>query len=169
MGSFTSAITFPVLVPGGIHGNWLLYGSEAGGDAFFERRFVSTKWDVATGLQKHQAMHEVTAKIENLNILGVVAVTDQLREFPRAEDTTWPVQIENAVYLEAYEILAGRDPQKEYENIRVKSYQYGNIKAAYDTGRIPEHITEGWLSAEAWNLISGFIISAQTIRTERMS
>jgi len=174
------------------------YGSVSGGDIFFASRLHAFDWNKSTPTDKLAALVQATEYIELFNYIGqkaaVQTAIDSLGEcvdlsteenqellqdaelsqplsFPRGTDTTVPVEIEQACYLIAKELLAGRVPEADLENLSVKSASYGGVRTTYERGSnvLNEHLSHLIPSAHAFLLIRPFFRERNTFDIKRTS
>lgn len=97
-----------------------------------------------------------------------VANLSQEREFPRGDVNDVPTEIEHACYLIAKELLGGREPDKDLENLGTRSAQYGDVKTTYDrNGNVQEHIAHLIPSPEAFNKIRPFLRERNVFEVKR--
>lgn len=146
------------------------YGTAEGGDLYHQRRVHAWDWENATLLDRVKALYAATGMIDKFGFIGDKVEDDQGLEFPRdrtkSDDTVVqiggtagvPVEIENAAYLIADALLGGRDPQEEFESLRVKSETIAGIRTEFESGRVPmEHVSNLIPSSAAWALIRPFL------------
>ncbi len=146
------------------------YGSAAGGDLFHQRRINAFDWEDATLEDKVKALYDATGMIDKFQFIGDKVVSTQGLEFPRdrtkRDDTVVliggtsgvPVSIENAAYLISDALIGGRDPQSDFDSLRVKSETIAGIRTEFESARVPsEHIANLVPSPAAWALIRPFL------------
>jgi hypothetical protein len=126
-------------------------------------------WDGATNAEKLKALCTATRSIDNLNFLGDKTSETQELQFPRDSDTLVPEAIQLACCLLANRLLDGIDPEMEYENLRLVSQGYANVRSTYSPTSIPDHVTHGIVSVEAWRLLLPYLRSGRTIKMNRVS
>lgn len=169
------------------------YGSVAGGDTFFNSRLHAYDWTKSTPADKQKALVEATEYIEQFNYLGQKAAVQtvltnnpdatcedleplleaaelsQPLEFPRGTDTVVPAEIEQATYLIAKELLSGRDPNADLENLSVKQAKYGGVATSYQRdGNNQEHLAHLISSPHAFNLIRPFFRERDLFEVKRV-
>ena len=146
------------------------YGTAAKGDLFHQRRVHAFDWEAATLEDKVKALYAATGMIDKFSFIGDKVVDTQALEFPRdrtkSDDTVVliggtagvPTNIENAAYLIADSLLSGRDPQVDFESLRVKSETVAGIRTEFEGARVPmDHIANLIPSSAAWALILPFL------------
>ena len=126
-------------------------------------------WDGATNADRLKALVTATRTIDTLNFLGSKTSESQELQFPRSPDTLIPDAIKLACCLIANRLLDGIDPEMEYENLRLVSQGYANVRSTYSPTSIPDHVTHGIVSIEAWRMLLPYLRSNQTIRMNRVS
>lgn len=150
------------------------YGTIVEAAAFFGNRLHSFAWDNATGDDRIKALNQATELIDQfdyigekyaVNVLGEDATCDekqaaeltQLHAFPRGDTNDVPVEIEKACYLIAYELLDGRDPNRDLENLPMDQMAFGDARAGFvRDGNMLEHMTHLIPSPQAFNLLRPF-------------
>jgi len=134
-------------------------------------RLVTDAWDVLTNAQKQVASQMATSAIENLNFVGVKTDPNQELQFPRGGDVDIPVAIKNACCEIAYSFADGVDLDFEYDNLRMTSQGFANVRSAYKVASdlLPEHHLNGIPSIIAWRLLLPYIVQVGAIRIERTS
>jgi len=145
-----------------------VYVSIADANTFFGNRLDSTYWDESTNARKTKALLMATKAIDNLNYLGSPTSSTQENQFPRNDDSDIPQAIKDACCLIASKLLEGIDPELEYENMRMISQGYANVRSTYDSTIIPEHTIHGIVSVEAWRLIKPYLRSGKEFRIDRV-
>jgi len=173
------------------------YGTLVNANLFFEKRLYTTAWDKAAGARRTAALNDATELIDQFDYIGekyavqvaldaVADTTDwttaanmavlraaelsQDLEFPRGDSSVVPTEIEHATYLIAKELLAGRDVEKDLENLALKSAAIGGVKDSYARdGNLVEHLTHLIPSPEAWALIKPFLRERDTFTIRRTS
>jgi hypothetical protein len=98
------------------------------------------------------------------------AEEQQPLEFPRGADAVVPDDIRRACYEIAYNLLDGKDPEMELENLQVTAHGYGLVRTHYERSMVPqEHIINGIPSVTAWNILKPYLRDSRTARTSRIS
>ncbi len=98
------------------------------------------------------------------------AEADQDLEFPRGADSVVPEIIRRVTYEIAYELLDGKNPEIELENLGVISQSYAAVRTSYSRNQVPiEHIINGIPSPQAWRWLKPFLREDDAIVTTRIS
>ena len=93
----------------------------------------------------------------------------QSNEFPRGRDTVVPQNIIIANYEIAFNLLDGKDPEIELENLGITSQGLESVRTTYARSQVPiEHIVNGVPSAAAWRLIAPFLREDMAISLRRV-
>ena len=93
----------------------------------------------------------------------------QSNEFPRGRDTVVPQNIIVANYEIAFNLLDGKDPEIELENLGISSQGLESVRTTYARSQVPiEHIVNGVPSAAAWRLIAPFLREDMAISLRRV-
>ena len=117
---------------------------------------------------QYQALVTATAAIDRLNFIGTILVEGQTNQFPRTGATEVPDNIKIACMEEALSLLEGRDPNMEFENLRMLTQTYANVKSAFDPGIVAEHIISGITSSIAWRYIRPYLRDLNSTRFNRV-
>jgi hypothetical protein len=146
------------------------YGDVTDGDLFHQRRIHSWDWENATIEDKCKALYAATGMIDKFSFIGVLVEDTQGLEFPRTRTLTdgtvceiggtdgVPDNIAAAAFLIADALLGGRDPQEDFESLRVKSETVSGIRTEFESARTPsDHVSNLVPSASAWALILPFL------------
>ena len=146
------------------------YATAAEGDTFvLDNKIDTDTWDDASLAEKNKALNVATRAIDKINYIGEQAVEGQDNQFPRGEDTTVPTQIIEATIEEAFELLDGRNPMLELENLGVTAQGLSSARTSYDRSFAPPHIPAGIVSPLAWNLLRPFLRDTRNIGQIRTS
>lgn len=142
------------------------YGSVNDADTYFlTQRVYSPAWEQATPEQKQAALNHATRIIDTLNYEGTKNST---LEFPRGADTEVPTEVIYACYEIAYNLVDGRDPDFEIENLGQDAASIGGGGRVTKNAKMtPLHIVHGVPSETAWRLLSPFLRSGQEITISR--
>ena len=136
---------------------------------YFNGRLNSEAWEDAANTDRNKALITATKMIEQLNFIGIKNSEDQEFQFPRGGDSTTPQEILDAVCELAYELLDGKDPDLEFENLAMTSQGYGNVRSTYDRSIVQEHILAGIPSVRAWRLLKPYLRDSKAIIISRVS
>ncbi len=166
------------------------YGELTDADAYFEMRLHERAWSNSDEALHEKALWAATQIIDTLNFKGYKATvfalleanpdaTDeeirtaeaaQAREFPRGADTDVPEAILTAVFDIAHDLLDGKDPEIELENLGITSQAYSSVRTTYHRQQVPiEHIINGVPNALAWRKIRPFLRDGDAIKLNRIS
>lgn len=150
-------------------------------------RLHNKAWVKATADERKRAMVQATLLIDMLNFkdkkhavwqlcTGNPEATDeeiraaeaaQELEFPRGADTTIPNAIQKACWEIAYELLDGRSPQLEAENLAVVSQGYSSVRTTYQRDVPIEHLKNFIPSGLAWRWLFPFLLDENQIDLRR--
>jgi len=136
---------------------------------YFDEKLNVEPWDNSSGADKYKSLIMATRAIDNLNFSGVKTLSTQELEFPRGGDTTTPQAILDACCEIALTLLDGVDPDLEFENLKMVSQGYANVRSTYDVSIAGEHVKVGIPSITAWRLILPFLRDTETINLSRVS
>jgi hypothetical protein len=103
------------------------YGTLDEANEYFDHKLAATAWGTDADKQA-RALWAATQIIDTLNFKGAVAGPAQPREFPRGADTDVPQDIRTACYDMAYDLLDGKDPEIELENLGITSQAYSSVE-----------------------------------------
>lgn len=144
------------------------YATYSEGDTYFDAQLNADSWTDATTANKNKALKMATSMIDRLNFRGELASESQDLQFPRKDDDDVPQDIKNACFEIAIVLLDGKDPEMEYDNLRMLSQTYANIKSTYIPSP-PEHIVAGIPSAKAWRFLKPYLRDPKCIDLYRVS
>lgn len=166
------------------------YGSVSEATDYFDMRLHSPAWLNSQVSNRPKALWAATMIIDALNFKGYKhpvyelleadedATSDEIRtaeatqalEFPRGADTVVPVDIRKASYEIAYQLLDGKDPELELENLGITSQGYASVRMTYSRNQVPiEHIINGIPSPQAWRWLKPFLRDDDAIKLSRVS
>jgi hypothetical protein len=137
--------------------------------SYFDGRLNTDAWDDATSTNKEKSLINATRLIDRLNFKGTKTSDSQDLQFPRDEDTTVPDDIKYACSELALALLDGVDPELEFENLRMVSQGYANVRSTYDSLIPAEHINAGIPSVAAWRYLKPYLRDAQAVDLSRVS
>lgn len=138
-------------------------------NTYFTTRLNTEAWDGATDDEKTAGLTMATKAMDTLNYLGDMADEDQELQFPRGDDSTVPVSIQEACAEEAMALLDGRDPELEFENLDMKAQGYSNVRSTYNRESPSENILAGIMSVIAWRLIKPYLRDNLSVELHRVS
>ena len=145
------------------------YATIAEADAYMLTRLATDPWDDASSANQQKALAWATSLMDNLNFVGGRTDTDQELQFPRDYDDDYPQAIKDACSELALALLDGKDPEQEYENMRMITMGYANVRSTYDPLNQYEHIAAGIPSILAWTKLRPYLRDGKTIRLSRVS
>jgi hypothetical protein len=166
------------------------YGTLEEADDYFNHRLHETAWSASNATQHEKALWAATQILDTLNYKGkkatvyalLLATPDaseqdirdaeaaQDREFPRGADSIVPEAIRTACYDIAHDLLDGKDPEIELENLGITSQAYSSVRTTYHREQVPiEHIVNGVPNALAWRKIRPFLRDSELIKIDRIS
>lgn len=156
--------------------------------AYFDERLYTDAWDDAEEADKTKALATATRAIDRLNFAGMksaayavylnnscdweaiwAAGATQELQFPRGTDTVVPDDIKIACYEEVLLLLDGKDPEKEFDRLKVLSETYAGVRATYDRSRLPENLLAGIVSSTAWKYLRPYLRDPSAVFTSRVS
>ena len=117
----------------------------------------TNSWDSKTSTQKDKALETATRAMDRLLFTGAKTVSTQELEFPRDEELTVPDAIQKACAYEALELLGGKSPEKEWENLDLKSRGYANVRSNYNINYRADNINSGIMSVLAWRYLLPYL------------
>jgi len=144
------------------------YATYTEGDTYFGEQLNVTAWTGAEDADKTKALQMATNAIDRLNFRGEKAVSTQDLQFPRKDDSAVPQDVKDACCEIAIALLDGKDPELEYENLRMISQQFANVKSTY-VATPPEYIIAGIPSAKAWRFLKPYLHDHMVIDIHRVS
>jgi hypothetical protein len=149
------------------------YIAVADAQIYFQSKLMVAAWDRATFDQQQRALYEATRTIDSLKLIGSKADRDQVLRFPRmnqlAEDTdpgsetygelipTVPTDVKEACCDIALALLAGVDPEHEYNLLSRQVHGYAATRQQKDTSMVEPHIVAGVPSLEAWKKLVKYV------------
>ncbi len=167
-----------------------IYGTVQEANDYFALRLHERAWSKALVADRPKALWAATLVIDSLNFKGYkapvytlleadedatgeeirTAEATQALEFPRGADTEVPVNIRKASYEIAYNLLDGKDPELELENLGITSQGYASVRTTYARNQVPiEHIINGVPSPQAWRWLKPFLRDDDAIKLSRVS
>lgn len=166
------------------------YGNLSEAEEYFALRFRERAWSNADLADRPKALWAASVIIDALNYKGYKstvytllegspsvsdeeireAEADQDLEFPRGADSTVPEAIRRATYEIAHDLLDGKDPEIELENLGIISQSYAAVRTSYSRNQVPiEHIINGIPSSQAWRWLRPFLREDDAIALARIS
>jgi len=166
------------------------YGTVVEATEYFAARLHERAWSLASVVDRPKSLWAATLIVDALNYKGYksavytlleadsdatdaeirVAEAAQPLEFPRGADTEVPEVIRRATYEIAHDLLDGKDPELELENLGIVSQGYGSVRTSYSRSQVPlEHIINGVPTPQAWRWLKPFLRDDDAIRLSRVS
>ena len=146
------------------------YGTIYEAADYFAGRLHDNAWAHASAANRPKALMAATAIIDSLNFKGDKNDEDQFLEFPRDGDTMVPETIRKAIYEIARDLLDGKDPETELENLGIVSQGYASGRTSYSRSKVPiEHIINGVPNPLAWRWLKPFLRDDDAIKLSRVS
>lgn len=147
--------------------NHYAYGTLAEAFNYFSGRLNSEAWEDSSTDDQKKSLVTATNIMDRLGYRGAKTVSTQPLQFPRSGDTDAPTSIENACFEISLALLDGVDPEIEYDNLRMESQGYSNIRSSFSTKDTPWHIVAGIPSVTAWRYLAPYIIDPSEINMVR--
>lgn len=130
------------------------YGTIDEANAFFAARLHNWDWTNADADTRIRALTESTELIDQFDFLDQKAEASQELSFPRTGQTEAPIQIKRACFLIAQDMIGGRDPSADFENLSLKTEVFAGLRAEHARdGNPQEHLNNLIPNVQAWNLI----------------
>ena len=145
-------------------------------EAYFAERLAADAWtslpDVTGPLpnpKKLTALAMATKYIDNVPFVGFKSDTNQVREFPRNNQTTIPDEVSAACCEVALELLKGNTIESMYAHAGIVSEAIGDSNTTYDDGLMKKlHDCFGLNSPEAARLLAGWVMDDEVFDIERV-
>jgi len=132
---------------------------------YFDSKINSQSWDQQIPLQQ-KALNNAERILNALRFNGVAnALPDQ---FPRDDNTTVPVAIQNAICEIAYALLDGVDPELEIQSLSLTKQTIASASTTFDHSVDIERIMAGVPSAVAWGLLLPYLNRADGFTIRRV-
>lgn len=170
------------------------YATLADAEEYFPNRLHSDLWDTIPPSDRDAALKTATRQIDRLNFVGEPhtswvyrqglsshclsaqdikniqqAGMSQELKFPRGSDTEVPNDLKIACMELAYELVDGRDPQKELENLAIVSQGFSAVRNTLDRSFVHEHLSAGIVSTMAWSYLRPYLRDDQDFKISRVS
>ncbi len=97
------------------------------------------------------------------------AGADQELEFPRGTDSEIPEDIKIACIEEAFDLIGGKDPQTEFENLATVSQGFASVRVTLDRSYNQDHLLNGLVSLRAWNYLRPYLREPNDFKLRRVS
>lgn len=160
---------------------------------YFGTRLHSASWDTFTPSDRNAALITATRQIDRLNFVGekhlafvhrqslddcitpeqekeiAEAGLAQELQFPRGSDEVIPEDIKFACMEIAFELINGKDPQKELENLTIVSQGFSSVRNTQDRSFVHEHLNAGIVSAQAWRYLRPYLRDDHDFKISRVS
>jgi hypothetical protein len=144
------------------------YGSMEQANIYFDNRLRSRPWKKAELAARKSALAEATQLIDRLNFAGCKHQSNQLKQFPRDDDVSVPMDIEKACYEIALKLLDGYDPELEVSNLASTSQGYSSVRDTYNRSFVLDHIRAGIPSSKAWELLKPYLRDPNVVKLSRV-
>lgn len=145
------------------------YVTLAEAQAYVDEMLNVEMWEDATVQERSKALTMGKKAIDCLNYLGCKTDESQDGQFPRYDDTEVPDDIKFANIEIALALLDGKNPEFEFENLRMVSQGYSNVRSTYDVNTVPEYIVAGIPSMKAWQYLRPYLRDPRSVRVYRES
>lgn len=146
-----------------------MYADREYAETYFNSRLHSSGWHGYSASDRDAALATATRYIDRLNFGGCKADEDQELQFPRGTDTEVPSDIKIACCEIAFEMLvAGRDPQLEFESLRNVSQGFSSVRKTVDGSYNHEHLAAGIVSMQAWNYLRPYLRTTSDVSVIRV-
>ncbi len=146
------------------------YGTIHEAAEYFAMKLHDNAWAYASSANRPKALMAATIIIDALNFKGQKADEAQALEFPRDDDTSVPETILKATYEIARDLLDGKDPELELENLGIVSQGFASTRTSYSRNQVPiEHIINGVTNSLAWRFLKPFLRDDDAIKLTRVS
>ena len=126
-------------------------------------------WNAAEDDIQYAALVTATRAIDRLNYNGSKTSDTQVNQFPRDDDTVVPQDIIDATIEIAIELVEGKEPEKEFENLFTTKSKFDSVEVTFDRSVLPEHIVAGIMSITAWRLIKPYLRESNRLTLRRTS
>ncbi len=147
------------------------YATESEADVHFGERTDTSAWDSAASPDKVKALKEATRIIDDLNYVGEKNdPVNQVREFPRNDDTVVPEEVQRATAEVAIALLQGDNLNAINNTVGKTAESVGDASVSYDKGARQRllAVNFGLPSAEAARLLREWIIDPREVDLERV-
>lgn len=147
------------------------YCDRSEADALLKELFLTEDrqvWIESTNEDRDTSLSQSTRDIDSLDYAGHRNDAAQPREFPRGVDTITPSEILEACVLIAVARLDGKRPEEEIDNQSLTTVSYASVRSTYDRGGVPEHMSAGIVSFEAWRLLRPFLRETGTFQLSKV-
>jgi hypothetical protein len=125
---------------------------------YFSERLHTSAWDNSDNNQRQKALKMATRDIDRL---------DYVSEFT-SEDDDVPEDVKIACCEIALARLAGVDPVKELEAVRIEYQRYSNAGVTYSPDLVPEHVVAQIASPVAWQYLKPLLRENWGIKLNRV-
>ncbi len=146
-----------------------IYVSLVGADNYFLTRLNTTTWDDEIIVNKLKALKQATRIIDRLQFSGTKTDPTQLLEFPRNGDLVVPDDIMIACAEIGINLLDGRDPDSELENLYSQANAYSSVRNQSVNWGVASHVRHGVPSATAWSYLLPYLLDPRVINLARVS
>lgn len=141
---------------------------------YFDERLDTEAWDLASNTDRLKALKQATRAIDALPLIGFKTVTSQELEFPRTLPETRtslgiPQAIKDACAEIAISLLSGVRPEIEFDNLRVTTQGFGQVRSTKTSESVPEHVVAGIASSTAWQYLKPYVRDSKQIEMSRVN
>lgn len=136
-------------------------------NAYMNAHMYKQDWEGATIPERQAALRTATLDIDNLNLKGYKTSATQPLRFPRDGETQIPVPVKYACIEIAVQLLQGKDPDAEHDQLALATRQYGPLRDVRDTSIAEPHKIAGIVSLRAWNFLVPYLNVTQELRMKR--
>lgn len=162
------------------------YVTLAEADTYHASRLFRELWANTAAGEREKALLAASEHIDRLNFIGVKhaayvqmqatphdrdaileASATQERQFPRGSDTEVPDDIKIACYEQAFQLVDGRDPDMEFEQLTTQSEGISSVRRTYGRSYAQEHLLHGIVSPLAWRYLKPYLRDGQNIELRR--
>ena len=150
------------------------YGTLDEAKTYFANRLYTDAWDDVDDTKRTKALTMSTNLINRLNFAGEQVETTQTFPFPRkyvvGETTTTQTEVPTDIEEASYELaLALLDNDPAEFDPRIVTAKLGAASVTMDTSYLPEYITAGIPSKEAWGYLKPYLRDVNSISLERIN
>jgi len=136
----------------------MFYGTLIAANEFFAGCLHNYDWSNSSTDEKTRALNEASELIDMFDYINQKVDPLQDLEFPRTGQITVPKEIQRACWLIAQDLIGGRDPAADLENLALKTEVFAGLRAEYNRDRDPqEHLSHMIPNPQAWNLIKPWL------------
>lgn len=149
------------------------YGTVQAADTYFAQRLHTQSWSNHALVDRQRALVSATDLLDRLAYIGTPVDLDQPLAFPRCirlgdidDIINFP---EPAVYELAFQLINGRDAQKEIESLQTLSLAFVGVRKGFERDFLPQHLLAGIPSTTAWSYIRPYLREPDGFRITRVN